>query len=406
MFSLSRLVAIGSLLLAGGGCQTLPPAAPATIAKGDYAAVVSYLTQRIPYDMALTKVPGVSIAIVEDQRIVWSTGFGVADASRHRRATGDTLYRVGAISKIVTAAGVLHAADDGRLSLDAPAAGALPDWHVEPRRNAMQWMGAAPYTARNLLNLHPGTLEDTMGRARADMAYALLGDMVAHVSEEPFDAYVRRTILQPLNMPRAGFRPHERMLEQRAVGYRRGRPWPEAPQPNEAADGLWVSASEMARFSSMLFAGGAYGSRAAGNPGGRAEVNVDVSAAVSADVNADVNAAVSAKVNADARRVLTAQSAQTLLGLQTVAGDGLDLDCRFALSWLAAPCDDGVVTATSLREHSGATEAFHSRWVLAPQDKLAVLVMGNSDSSEALVAAVATLAMRMMRQARQGAGPG
>lgn len=390
MFSLSRLVAIGSLLLAGGGCQTLPPAAPATIAKGDYAAVVSYLTQRIPYDMALTKVPGVSIAIVEDQRIVWSTGFGVADASRHRRATGDTLYRVGAISKIVTAAGVLHAADVGRLSLDAPAAGALPDWHVEPRRNAMQWMGAAPYTARNLLNLHPGTLEDTMGRARADMAYALLGDMVAHVSEEPFDAYVRRTILQPLNMPRAGFRPHERMLGQRAVGYRRGRPWPEAPQPNEAADGLWVSASEMARFSSMLFAGGAYGSRAAGNPGGRAEVNVDVSAAVSAD----------------APRVLTAQSAQTLLGLQTVAGDGLDLDCRFALSWLAAPCDDGVVTATSLREHSGATEAFHSRWVLAPQDKLAVLVMGNSDSSEALVAAVATLAMRMMRQARQGAGQG
>ncbi|TRM53121.1 beta-lactamase family protein [Achromobacter sp. LC458] len=386
MFSLSRLVAIGSLLLAGGGCQTLPPAAPATIAKGDYAAVVSYLTQRIPYDMALTKVPGVSIAIVEDQRIVWSTGFGVADALRHRRATGDTLYRVGAISKIVTAAGVLHAADDGRLSLDAPAAGALPDWHVEPRRNAMQWMGAAPYTARNLLNLHPGTLEDTMGRARADMAYALLGDMVAHVAEEPFDAYVRRTILQPLNMPRAGFRPHERMLEQRAVGYRRGRPWPEAPQPNEAADGLWVSASEMARFSSMLFAGGAYGSRAAGNPGGRAEVNVDVSA--------------------DARRVLTAQSAQTLLGLQTVAGDGLDLDCRFALSWLAAPCDDNVVTATSLREHSGATEAFHSRWVLAPQDKLAVVVMGNSDSSEALVAAVATLAMRMMRQARQGAGPG
>lgn len=390
MFSLSRLVAIGSLLLAGGGCQTLPPAAPATIAKGDYAAVVSYLTQRIPYDMALAKVPGVSIAIVEDQRIVWSTGFGVADASRHRRATGDTLYRVGAISKIVTAAGVLHAADDGRLWLDAPAAGALPDWHVEPRRNAMQWMGAAPYTARNLLNLHPGTLEDTMGRARADMAYALLGDMVAHVAEEPFDAYVRRTILQPLNMPRAGFRPHERMLEQRAVGYRRGRPWAEAPQPNEAADGLWVSASEMARFSSMLFAGGAYGSRAAGNPGGRAEVNVDVSA----------------KVSADARRVLTVQSAQTLLGLQTVAGDRLDLDCRFALSWLAAPCDDGVVTATSLREHSGATEAFHSRWVLAPQDKLAVLVMGNSDSSEALVAAVATLAMRMMRQARQGAGPG
>jgi CubicO group peptidase (beta-lactamase class C family) len=370
MFSLSRLVAIGSLLLAAGGCQSLPPAAPETIAKGDYAAVVDYLAARIPYDMSASKVPGVSIAIVDDQRIVWSTGFGVADASRHRRATRDTLYRVGAISKVVTAAAVLRAADDGRLPLDAPAGDALPDWHVEPRRNAMQWMGAEPYTARNLLSLHPATLEDTMGRARADMAYALLGDMVAHVAREPFDTYVRRTILQPLNMPRAGFQPHARMLEQRASGYRRGQPWSEAPQPNEAADGLWMSASEMARFSSMLFAGGNSGGKYSGKDSGK--------------------------------RVLTEKSAQTLLDLETVAGGGLDLDCRFALSWLAAPCGDDLVRAASVREHSGATEAFHARWVLAPQDKLAVLVMSNSDSGESLVASVSTMAMRMMRQAKQG----
>lgn len=374
MFSLSRLLAIGSLLLAAGGCQSLPPAAPATIAKGDYAAVLAYLAQRIPYDMGAAKVPGVSIAIVDDQRIVWSTGFGVADASRHRRATRDTLYRVGAISKVVTAAAVLRAADDGWLPLDAPAEDALPDWHVEPRRNAMQWMGAEPYTARNLLSLHPATLEDTMGRARADMAYALLGDMVAHVAREPFDTYVRRTILQPLNMPRAGFQPHARMLEQRAAGYRRGQPWTEAPQPNEAADGLWMSAAEMARFSSMLFAGGKYG----GNSSGK----------------------LSDQYNG--KRVLTEKSTQMLLGLETVAGGGLDLDCRFALSWLAAPCGDPVVSAASLREHSGATEAFHARWVLAPQDKLAVLVMSNSDSGESLVASVSTTAMRMMRQAKQG----
>lgn len=378
MFSLSRLVAIGSLLLAAGGCQSLPPAAPATIAKGDYPAVLAYLALRIPHDMGVAKVPGVSIAIVDDQRIVWSRGFGVADASRHRLATRDTLYRVGAISKVVTAAAVLRAADDGRLLLDAPAGDALPDWHVEPRRNAMQWMGAKPYTARNLLSLHPATLEDTMGRARADMAYALLGDMVAHVAREPFDTYVRRTIFQPLNMPRAGFQPHARMLEQRASGYRRGQPWTEAPQPNEAADGLWMSASEMARFSSMLFAGGKYG----GKDGDQHN-----------DKSGD---------KYDGKRVLTEKSARMLLGLETVAGGGLDLDCRFALSWLAAPCGDDLVSAASIREHSGATEAFHAQWVLAPRDKLAVLVMSNADSGESLVASVSTMAMRMMRQAKYG----
>ncbi len=366
MFSLARLVAIGSFFLAVGGCQGLPPAVPAKIEKGNYAAVVNYLTERIPYEMAASRVPGLSIAVVEDQRIVWSTGFGYADTARHRRATGDTLYRVGAISKVVAAAAVLRAADDGLLPLDRPAGDALGNWRVDRRHGAAQWMDAAPFTARTLLGVHPATLEDTMGRARADMAYALLGDMVAHAAREPFDAYVRRTIFRPLNMPRAGFQPHERMVGQQAAGYRRGRPWTEAPQPNEAADGLWMSASEMARFSSMLFGQGSSGA------------------------------------GSGAKQVLSQRSAQTLQDLETVAGRGMDLDCRLALSWLAAPCGDELVRSESLRVHSGATEAFHSRWVFSPQDKLAVMVMSNADLGEALVDTVATLTMRLMRQARHG----
>ena len=358
MFSLSRLLAIGTLLAAIGGCQGLPPAAPPTVAEGDYVAVIDYLARRIPYDMNALDVPGLSIAIVDDQRVVWSTGFGYADPERHRGASADTLYRVGAISKLLTAASVLHAADAGRLPLDQPAAQALPDWEIQPRRNAMQWLGADPFTARRLLAVHPAAPEDTMGRARADMAYALLGNMVASRAGEPFDAYVRRAILQPLNMPRAGFVPGPRMLELRASGHRRGEPWTETPQANEAADGLWLSASEMARFSRMLFADGAY----------------------------------------EGRRVLSSPSARAVLDLETAAG-GLGLECRLALSWLARPCEEPLGDA-SLRLHSGATEAFHSRLVLAPDEKLAVLVMSNSDTGEALVASVSSMAMALMRQAK------
>ena len=45
-------------------------------------------------------------------------------------------------------------------------------------------MAAHPVTARSLLTLRPDTPEDTMGRARSDMGYALLGDMVAHAAED------------------------------------------------------------------------------------------------------------------------------------------------------------------------------------------------------------------------------
>jgi len=101
------------------------------------------------------------------------------------------------------------------------------------------------------------------------------------------------------------------------------------------------------------------------------------------------------------RRVLNDESASAVLNLETV-GNGLDLECRLALSWLAAPCDQDYIAGDSLREHSGATEAFHARWLLAPRDKLAVLVMSNADTSEPLVASVSSLAMNLMRQAKHG----
>lgn len=361
MFPFARTLVLGALLAFAGGCQGVPPAKPPAISKGDYHAVVSYLSKRISHDLSALDVPGLSIALVDDQKLVWSAGFGYADEARHRSASSDTLYRVGAISKLVTAAGVMRAADDGRLALDMPAAQALPQWEIQPRRAAMQWLGAHPVTARSLLTLRPDTPEDTMGRARSDMGYALLGDMVAHAAEEPFDTYMRRAILRPLNISRAGYQADERMLELRAAGYRRGKPWSEAPLDNAAAEGLWMSSSEMARFSSMLFAEGRYRDT----------------------------------------RVLKAESAQAILNLETVA-DGISLPCRLALSWLVAPCDEDGVAGDAMRSHSGATEAFHSRYVLAPRDKLAVLVMSNADTAEPLVASVSTLAMTLMRQAKYG----
>ena len=107
-----------------GFCRRLPGRAagkPPAISKGDYHAVVSYLSKRISHDLSALDVPGLSIALVDDQKLVWSAGFGYADEARHRSASSDTLYRVGAISKLVTAAGVMRAADDGRLALDMPA---------------------------------------------------------------------------------------------------------------------------------------------------------------------------------------------------------------------------------------------------------------------------------------------
>ena len=117
----------------------------------------------------------------------------------------------------------------------------------------MQWLGAHPVTARSLLTLRPDTPRTPWAGRVPTWAMPCWATWW-RTRPKPFDTYMRRAILRPLNISRAGYQADERMLELRAAGYRRGKPWSEAPLDNAAAEGLWMSSSEMARFSSMLFA--------------------------------------------------------------------------------------------------------------------------------------------------------
>jgi len=69
---------------------------------------------------AASNVPGVSVAVVQNGAFVWSKGFGVADLEHSVPATADTLYRLGSISKPLTATAALVLSERGRLDLDAP----------------------------------------------------------------------------------------------------------------------------------------------------------------------------------------------------------------------------------------------------------------------------------------------
>ena len=65
-------------------------------------------------------VPGVSAAAVLDGKRVWSEGFGVADMENYVPATSSTLYRLGSISKPITAVAAMQLWEQGKLDLDAP----------------------------------------------------------------------------------------------------------------------------------------------------------------------------------------------------------------------------------------------------------------------------------------------
>ncbi|MGH9835362.1 MAG: serine hydrolase [Blastocatellia bacterium] len=63
-------------------------------------------------------VPGVSVAIVKDDKVVFQKGFGLRDVERNLPATADTLFAIGSCSKAFTAMAAVISADEGKLSLD------------------------------------------------------------------------------------------------------------------------------------------------------------------------------------------------------------------------------------------------------------------------------------------------
>jgi len=91
--------------------------------------------------MEASKAPGISAAVVQNGEFVWSGGFGMADLENSVPATSQTLYRIGPISKPITATAAMVLWERGRLDLDSPVQTYCSQF---PRK---QW----PITTRELL---------------------------------------------------------------------------------------------------------------------------------------------------------------------------------------------------------------------------------------------------------------
>src|SRR5688572_11386030 len=68
----------------------------------------------------LLKIPGMSAAIIKDQKVLWAKGFGFADMEKRIPATPDTLYHLASITKTFGATLIMQLVEQGKLSLDEP----------------------------------------------------------------------------------------------------------------------------------------------------------------------------------------------------------------------------------------------------------------------------------------------
>ena len=72
------------------------------------------------------QIPGISAAVVHNQELMWSEGFGYADLDRMTPATPNTMYSVCSISKLFTSIGVMQLRDKGKFRLGDDVGTLLP----------------------------------------------------------------------------------------------------------------------------------------------------------------------------------------------------------------------------------------------------------------------------------------
>jgi serine beta-lactamase-like protein LACTB len=276
--------------MAGAGLALTLYNTTGQLAAGDVTAQEPYVQAALAVEKWLQReveakqIPSLSIALVDDQRVVWSRGFGFADRDRKTSATGDTVYRVGSVSKPVTALAIMLLVEMGLLDLDAPITDYLPEFKPANPFNKK-------ITLRQMLSHHSGLVrESPVGNyfdvtnpplakmveslaktelvfapqsriSYSNAAVATAGYVLERTQKEAFAKHMQRVLLEPLGMTSSSYQltPQlKKRLAHATMWTYHGREFDAPPiQMSMAPAGnLYSTANDMARLLSFLFAGG------------------------------------------------------------------------------------------------------------------------------------------------------
>jgi CubicO group peptidase (beta-lactamase class C family)/D-alanyl-D-alanine dipeptidase len=343
-----------------------------------YAPAVARLDSFVAREVAAKRLPGLSIALVDDQRVVWERGFG--------QATAGSVHRVGSVSKLFTDLAVMQLVERGVLDLDAPVSRYLPDFRPGGARATRD---TAPITLRHLMSHRAGLVReppaghyfDSSGTTLAatvaslngtglvypvgartkysNAAIAVVGHVLERTRGEPFADYLRRAVLQPMGLRESAFVPEPALAARLAPAFMwsyEGKQWaaPTFQLGMAPAGSMYTTVGDLARFMSVLFAGG----RGPAGP------------------------------------VLRTETLQQMWTPQFAApGARGGFGIGFALSELQG---------RRRVAHGGAIYGFSTELAALPDEKLGVVVVATLDGANAVVERIAEGALQLMLAAREG----
>lgn len=364
----------------------------------DYASLTGRIDQIADEELDRGILRGFSIALVDDQRVVFAKGYGLADVKRSVPAAKDTIYRAGSISKLFNAVMVMQLAEQGKLDIDRP----IREYDITPPFRIVN-----PYdkqvTLRQLMCHRSGliresptgsyfdpdepSLEQTVASiAPCVMVYppdtktkysnigvAVAGHVASQLAGVPFNEYQHRHILDPLGMSSSSFLMNDKLRPRLSKGYMIvAKPKqrydsdelprfdvieaPEFELGTIPAGNLYTTAEDLAKFVMMLFAEGKAG---------------------------------------DGTEIVKPDTLNQMFTPQ-LTGESRGFGLGFAV---------GAYRDLKTVSHSGAVYGFSTSMVALPQQKIGVIVLSNEDIASGAVGKVSNALLDLMLSAKLGMEP-
>ncbi len=193
-----------------GVLLTLAAYVPGLVAQedpADTAAGLETFVARLEELADQLHMPGLSAAVIADQTVIWSGGFGSADVENQIPADADTPYRIASLSKPIAAVVLLQLVEEGALDLDSPMA----DFEIRPWFEPDQGSWAhyperyadGDISVRHVLNHTsesepPGEEYSYSGNIFADLTW-----VIEDITRRPYPLVLHKRVFEPLGMTRS-----------------------------------------------------------------------------------------------------------------------------------------------------------------------------------------------------------
>lgn len=182
-------------------------------------------------------IPGISIVVIKDQKIIKSAGYGLANVELNVAATPETVYKIGSVSKQFIATGILLLIQDGKISLDDNVSkfleGAPDAWKPITIRHLLthtsgivrEAPGFDPLRIQNdadvIKTAYSLPLRFTPGEKYeyCNVGYFTLAEIISKVSGKPWGDFLHERVFAPLGMNSTRPTNMTELVTNRANGY-------------------------------------------------------------------------------------------------------------------------------------------------------------------------------------------